>query len=171
MARNNRLLPLIHGTAAALALGSVALFWTTTLAVELAGAAAQIALVKHGIAWGLLILVPAMITAAASGRALGGASPRGLAGKKLRRMRVIAALGLLVLVPAALLLARWAQAGRFDTAFVAVQAVELVAGAVNLSLLSLNFRDGLRLRAARLRATRHAATSPVTDAVARVPTT
>jgi hypothetical protein len=34
----------------------------------------------------------------------------------------------------------------FDGAFVAVQALELLAGALNITLLSLNMRDGLRLR-------------------------
>jgi hypothetical protein len=38
-----------------------------------------------------------------------------------------------------------ANAGRFDTLFYGVQGLELVAGAVNVVLLSLNMRDGLRL--------------------------
>jgi hypothetical protein len=157
-------LALTHAAAASLALLTVALFWAATLIVELTGTAAQIALVKRGIVWGLAVLVPSMIAAVASGRTLVGPSPRGLPARKLRRMRVIGPLGLLVLVPAALVLAHWAQAGRFDTAFVAVQTVELVAGAVNLTLLGMNFRDGLRLRAARSRAQRHAATTPVARA-------
>ena len=57
----------------------------------------------------------------------------------------IAANGLLVLVPCALLLDRWAAASLLDARFVAVQAVELVAGAVNLALMALNLRDGRRL--------------------------
>ena len=60
-------------------------------------------------------------------------------------MPVIALNGLLVLVPCALYLDRLASAGRFDGLFYAVQAVELVAGSVNLSLMALNMRDGLRL--------------------------
>lgn len=47
-----------------------------------------------------------------------------------------------------------AQAGQFDTAFFAVQALELLAGATNIALLSLNLRDGLRI-ATRLKAVRH----------------
>lgn len=64
---------------------------------------------------------------------------------KKRRMPWIAANGLLVLVPCALLLDRWAAASLLDARFVAVQAVELVAGAVNLALMALNLRDGRRL--------------------------
>ncbi len=95
-----------------------------------------------------------MIATGGSGRALAGAATRGLAGAKYRRLRVAAAVGLLVLVPAALLLSRWAAAGRFGSAFYAVQGVELVAGAVNLVLLGRSYRDGLRLRSARRRAER-----------------
>jgi hypothetical protein len=65
-------------------------------------------------------------------------------------MPFIAANGLLVLVPCAIVLNRWAAAGSFDTAFYAVQAIELLAGALNLALMGLNARDGLRL-AGRLR--------------------
>ena len=36
--------------------------------------------------------------------------------------------------------------GEFDRAFAAVQAIELIAGAVNITLLSLNMRDGFALR-------------------------
>ena len=64
---------------------------------------------------------------------------------KKRRMPFIAANGLLVLVPCAIVLNRWAAAGSFDSAFYLVQCIELVAGAVNLGLMALNARDGLRL--------------------------
>ena len=152
MRRPTPILPLVHGAAATIALLTIALFWIATVASELGGAFAQVARVKQGIAWGLLVLVPAMAATSASGRVLAGPSPRGLAGKKYRRMRIIAAVGILVLAPAALVLARWAAAGQFGPAFYAVQGVELVAGAVNLVLLGRSFRDGLRLRDARRRA-------------------
>ena len=35
--------------------------------------------------------------------------------------------------------------GQFAALFYAVQGIELVAGAVNITLMSLNMRDGLRL--------------------------
>jgi hypothetical protein len=66
-------------------------------------------------------------------------------------MRIIAANGLLVLVPSAVLLSSLADAGRFDTLFTIVQAIELTAGAVNIALLSLNMHDGLSLRRKPLR--------------------
>jgi hypothetical protein len=60
-------------------------------------------------------------------------------------MPFIAANGLLILVPAAVFLALRAQAGLLDGVFYGVQAVELAAGAANLTLIGLNIRDGLRL--------------------------
>jgi hypothetical protein len=58
---------------------------------------------------------------------------------------LIAANGLLILIPAALFLASKARHGEFDTAFYSVQAIELIAGAANIMLLALNMRDGLRM--------------------------
>jgi len=60
-------------------------------------------------------------------------------------MKIVAANGLLILLPSAFVLASWANAGRFDAMFYALQGVELLAGAVNFSLLALNMRDGLKL--------------------------
>ena len=65
-------------------------------------------------------------------------------------MPFIAANGLLVLVPCAIALNRWAAAGTFDTTFYVVQAIELIAGATNFALMGLNVRDGRRM-AGRLR--------------------
>ena len=62
-----------------------------------------------------------------------------------KRMPIIAANGILVLIPSALYLSFKAQAGTFDAGFYAVQVLELGAGAVNIALLGLNMRDGLRM--------------------------
>ncbi|WP_420224402.1 hypothetical protein [Pigmentiphaga litoralis] len=61
-------------------------------------------------------------------------------------MKLIAANGLLILLPSAFFLAARANSGQFGTDFYAVQTIELVAGAANIVLMSLNVRDGLRLR-------------------------
>ena len=65
---------------------------------------------------------------------------------KTKRMPLIAANGILVLFPSALFLASKARAAEFDTVFYAVQALELAAGAVNMALLGLNMRDGLKMK-------------------------
>jgi hypothetical protein len=36
-------------------------------------------------------------------------------------------------------------AGSFDTSFYVVQTIEVIAGPINLTLMGLNVRDGLRM--------------------------
>lgn len=60
-------------------------------------------------------------------------------------MPIIAAIGLLVLLPSAIVLNQWASAGIFDTKFYIVQGFELLAGAINFILMSMNMQDGLRI--------------------------
>jgi hypothetical protein len=86
-----------------------------------------------------------MIVTGATGFAMGGKSTNPRLVAKRRRMPFIALNGILVMVPAALFLNAKAGAGEFDAWFYAVQVLELVAGAVNLSLMGLNIRDGIQL--------------------------
>jgi hypothetical protein len=134
-----------HLAAGILAFATIAVFWTATVVTEIAGDAATIAVVKQAILWGMLVLVPAMAAVGGSGFRLGGSSRAPIVAVKRLRMMAIAANGLLVLVPSAVFLAGCAAAGDFGAAFVAVQAIELVAGAVNIALMALNMRDGFRL--------------------------
>jgi len=60
-------------------------------------------------------------------------------------MAVIAGNGLLVLVPSALYLAALAARGDFGVGFYVVRALELITGATNLTVMTLNIHDGLRL--------------------------
>ena len=64
---------------------------------------------------------------------------------KKKRMPLIAANGLLVMIPSALFLYTKAASQEFDSAFYVVQAIELGVGLVQLTLMGRNFRDGLRL--------------------------
>jgi hypothetical protein len=141
-----------HLVAGILAPLCIATFFLSTLLVELFGSHDAVAQLKSLIVTpGLWILIPAMAAAGGSGMFLAKSHQGRLVDAKKRRMPIIAANGLLVLVPCAFVLERWAAAGSFDTAFYIVQAVELVAGATNLTLMGLNVRDGLRM-AGRLRA-------------------
>jgi hypothetical protein len=56
--------------------------------------------------------------------------------------------GILILIPASLHLSSRSQAGDCDAGFYTVQAVEFIAGALNIALLGLNMRDGRRLTGA-----------------------
>ncbi|MCE1236845.1 MAG: hypothetical protein LWW93_10860 [Hyphomicrobiales bacterium] len=139
----------IHAAAGFVGLATIAVFMTSTVAVEAMGDPATIAVAKRAIAWGLLLLIPALAAAGGSGFRLSGGAKAGAAAVKAKRMRIVAANGLVVLVPAALFLATRATAGAFDGLFTAVQAIELAAGATNLTLLTLNLRDGLAMAAKR----------------------
>ncbi|MBH9536771.1 hypothetical protein I6A82_03535 [Novosphingopyxis sp. YJ-S2-01] len=123
----------------------IGIFWFSTLIAELFGTKAQIITVKTAIPWGFLLLVPALAAAGGSGAIHSRGRRGGFIDRKMRRMPVIAANGLLVLIPAALFLSWKAGADEIDGAFYAVQALELLAGAVNFTLLALNMRDGLRM--------------------------
>ncbi len=135
----------IHPVAGGIAFATIAAFWISTLGVELTGTHAQVIAVKTAIPYGLFLLIPAMMVVGGSGFRLAAGRKRGLIAIKARRMRIIAANGLLVLVPSALFLAWKAQTGALDASFYAVQAIELASGALNLILLGKSVRDGLRL--------------------------
>lgn len=145
-ADDRRLIKLIHPVAGVLALLTIATFWLSTALSELFASEATVTAVKTAIPWGFLLLIPALAAAGGSGFALAKGRRAGLIGAKLKRMPFIAANGILVLIPAALFLASMARAAEFDTTFYAVQALELVAGATNITLLSLNLRDGLKMK-------------------------
>lgn len=120
-------------------------FLTSTATAELLGSHATIAMVKMAIPWGFLLLVPALAITGASGFRMAGASADPVILRKKRRMPLIAANGLLILVPAAFWLRSLASQGDFGSIFYIVQAIELVAGSVNLAFMALNIRDGLQL--------------------------
>ena len=140
------MLKTIHPVAGMLALLAIATFWLSTALSELFASQATVIAVKTAIPWGFLLLVPALAATGGSGFALAKGRRDGLIGAKLTRMLLIAANGILVLIPAALFLASKARAGEFDAGFYAVQAIELAAGAANLTLLALNLRDGLKMK-------------------------
>jgi len=139
----------VHAFAGVSAFLFIAAFWTSTVVSELFLDRRAVASVKMAITYALLVFVPCMLVTAASGFAMGGKSTHPLLVAKRRRMPIIGANGLLVLIPAALFLSIKAQAGAFDARFYAVQILELLAGASNLWLMGLNIRDGRRMRPSR----------------------
>ena len=106
---------------------------------------ASIAAVKSAILSGMWLLIPSLVATGGSGFALAKGRSGGLVSIKSQRMKIAAGNGLLVLLPSAFVLSSWANDGRFDSMFYALQGLELLAGAVNISLLVMNMRDGLRL--------------------------
>ncbi len=137
---------IVHPVAGAVAILTIATFWLSTALSELLCSQATIIAVKTAIPWGFLLLVPAIAIAGGSGFALAKGRRGGLIGGKIKRMPLVAANGLLILIPSALYLSFKANAAAFDAAFYAVQGLELVAGAANIALLGLNMRDGLKMK-------------------------
>lgn len=108
---------LIHAISGALALATIATFWISTVLSEAFGGPDEIAAVKTGILYGLAVLVPAMVAAGGSGFSLGGTWRSPVVNAKKRRMKIIAATGILVLLPSAAFLAMKAGQGDFGTSF------------------------------------------------------
>ena len=103
------------------------------------------------IPWCFLILVPSLALAGGTGHLLGRGRTGRLVTHKRKRMPLIAANGIVILIPCALFLAYKADSYVFDATFYAVQLLELVAGALHLALLGMNVRDGLRLTGRHVR--------------------
>lgn len=135
----------IHAIAGGIGFLMILLFWTSTAITELFASQEAIAAVKDLIMKGMFILIPAMAIAGGSGTVMGKNRTDALASAKKKRMPIIAMNGLLILLPSAWFLADKSAAGDFDTTFYIVQAVELLAGAANLTMMGLNIRDGLTM--------------------------
>ena len=149
-----RPLAAIHISAGLMAMVLIVLFWTSTVASELSGDVALIVMAKTMVLYAMPFLVLAMAATGASGMKLAGSSRAPVIVTKKRRMAVVAANGIGVLVPSAIFLAWRAGSGTFDMWFYAVQALELTAGAVNFTLLAANARTGRRMTRGRRAAQR-----------------
>ena len=139
------MIPRIHAAAGVIGFLCILTFWASTVGSELFGSHETITAVKQAVLWGMWLLLPSMAAAGGTGFKLLGSRTDALALAKKRRMMVIGPNGVLVLIPCAFYLANLAAKGQFTATFYAVQAIELVAGLVNLTLMGLNIRDGLRL--------------------------
>jgi len=143
---SRRLLKTLHPLAGALAMLAIGSFFTASVLVEVFGNLDQVAMVKHMILYGLALLIPALMTTGMTGFKMVGKIPSaGPLSRKAKRMKWVAANGLLILLPSAIVLDYLAGAGNFTSLFYGIQSIELVAGATNLTLMALNMRDGLRL--------------------------
>ncbi|OEE59020.1 hypothetical protein A1OK_03150 [Enterovibrio norvegicus FF-454] len=143
---NRQTLVLIHRTAGALAFLTVASFFTSTLFAELSGVQHHIVTVKQAILWCIPLLILSMMLTGVSGNKLYPSKGKGVIGAKQGRIKIAAANGLLVMLPSAVFLYFKAVSLEFDGYFWAVQAIELVGGAINLTMIGLNIRDGLLLK-------------------------
>jgi len=138
------LLTRIHIAAAVAGLVVIATFLLSSAVTELIGGAGDIRVLRHAILLGLPVLIACLATAALTGRRLAGVARSSIVRRKQRRLQAVAAAGLLVLVPCALILNHLAVAPS-GWVFHALEITEISFGTLNLSLLALNFRDGRRM--------------------------
>lgn len=136
---------IIHAGAGTFAMVLIAGFLTATLISELLLDATAILIVKKAILAGLCLLIPMLAMSGGSGFSLARGRHSPAIERKRGRMKIIAANGLLILLPLAILLYLRAAAGLFDGVFYAMQTLEVLAGLVQLALLALNFRDGRKM--------------------------
>ncbi len=134
----------LHAIFGSVAMLCIATFWLSTVVSEFFMDQASVTAVKNAVLSGMWLLIPSMVATGGSGFSLAQGRGGRLVSVKGQRMKIVAANGLLVLLPSAFVLASWANAGRFDVFFYVLQGVELLAGAVNFSLLVMNMRDGLK---------------------------
>ena len=138
----------LHAAIASFALLLIASFLVATVTAETVGGTQHVAMVKNLIVTpGLWLLIPCLMATGGSGFLLAKRGNHPYINAKKRRMPIIALNGLLILVPCALYLQQAAISGRYDGLFYAVQLLELIAGSINLSLMTLNWLDGWRLHA------------------------
>tara|TARA_R110001583_G_scaffold783_2_gene7277 strand:+ start:4930 stop:5409 length:480 start_codon:yes stop_codon:yes gene_type:complete len=137
-----------HKLFSLLAMSLIVGFFCSTLVVELMGDPGVIYQVKNAIFYAIWLLVVAMAATGITGVRMAGKRRGGLIGNKKKRMPLVALNGLLILIPSAIYLRSLAAAGDIGTVFYLIQTLELLAGAVNISLMALNIRDGLKIAAA-----------------------
>jgi hypothetical protein len=134
-----------HLAAAVGALALITTFLVVTTVTELIGTAGDVHIVRQWIVFGLPVLIGCLATAALSGSRLARNSRAAVIRRKQRRMQIVAAAGILVLVPCALILDDLTASASAGGVVTALEIAEILAGALNLTLLALNFRDGRRL--------------------------
>lgn len=135
----------IHLSAAAGALALIATFLVSSAVTELAGNAADVHGLRQWIVFALPLLVGCLAAAALTGRRLARKSRAAVIRRKQRRMQVVAALGIVVLVPCALILDALTASASAGAVVTGLVLTEMLAGALNLTLLLLNARDGRSL--------------------------
>lgn len=143
------LLSRIHLTAAAGAVAVVIAFLAVSAVTELVGGVGEVRAARQGILLGLPLLIACLATAGITGSRLADRSRSAVVRAKRWRLAAAAVTGLVVLIPCALLLGFPPAAFAGSPQVTALEIIEWAFGSVNLCLLVLNFRAGLRIRSRR----------------------
>jgi len=124
------------------------LFWLAIIISDFFLGHEALVLVRQGIVYALIVLIPAMIAVKVTGGILGKdrihSDPR--VRDKKKRATWMAINGVLVMVPAAFFLDYKASANEIDLVFRVVQSIELLVGSFQYYFVITNFRVGMTLR-------------------------
>ncbi|KXI22765.1 hypothetical protein [Photobacterium sanguinicancri] len=142
---NRAAVKIVHRLSGIIALLMITTFFTSSVVADLFGSYETITLVKQTILQWVAVLVLSMMVVGISGKKLYPAVPKGVLAVKAMRLKIAAFNGVVILIPAAYFLAAWSAEGLFDTRYWLLQVIELLAGATNATMISLNIRDGVRL--------------------------
>ncbi len=134
----------VHLAATIVATLTISTFFSFSLIAEFIGEDLFIRQVKTAILYCLPVLIIAMPALAVSGNKLAGNSKNPMIFNKMRRMKLIAFNGV-VLISLAIYLYYRSTYEAVDSTFMYVQVVELLIGALNLALIGLNINEGLKL--------------------------
>ena len=134
----------VHLIATIIAATTIATFFTVSLIAEIRGDEFFIKSVKAFILYALPIMIVSMPALAITGNKLAGQSKNHLVNLKKNRMKFIMINGI-VLVSLAIFLYYRSHFQRIDSVFLAFQIAEFIFGLTNLTLISLNARNGMQL--------------------------
>lgn len=143
-----------HIIATAIAVLTIGCFFSFSLIAEINGNHEFIKQVKTGILYCLPILVLTMPILGITGKQLAGKSQNPIVAIKMKRMKLVAFNGI-ILVSLAIYLFYRATDNRIDKTFLLVQIIELIFGTINLTLIGLNIKAGMKLSGRKKRNTTH----------------
>jgi CDGSH-type Zn-finger protein len=134
-----------HAIAGVIGFICVTIFVASTIFSYLSGDIGSIAATKANIFKWMFLLILALLLAGGTGVSLLGKRTEILATTKQKRGPISFMTSLLVLLPCTYFLSRWAATGTLDTWYYVVQAIELLASALVITMIGLNIRDGMAL--------------------------
>ncbi len=134
----------LHIMATAIAVVTIASFFSFSLVAEILGDEVLIKQVKTAIVFCLPIMIVTMPILGLSGKKLAGSSNGPLIVTKMNRMKLIAANGI-ILILLAIYLYYHAVFKTINNTFLYVQIIELCMGAFNLILIAANIKSGMKL--------------------------
>tara|TARA_R110002020_G_scaffold150915_2_gene327799 strand:+ start:716 stop:1186 length:471 start_codon:yes stop_codon:yes gene_type:complete len=123
---------------------TIGCFFGFSLIAEIRGNPEFIKQVKTGVLYCLPILLFAMPMLGITGKKLAGSSKSPIVVTKMKRMKFVAFNGIILISLAVYLYFR-ANENNIDSTFLGVQIIELLFGAINLTMLGLNIKDGMLL--------------------------